>query len=728
MQKEITKGQKIWQRLLMGLAILLFASIAVNAVLQMEEVSFPIEVPGGFRAGLGLLLSVQLALLVLSAMRWLEKHPGQRAQRLFALAMFLVMAALSCLYVTSYRAIPPTDSLDDLDVAHTLLSSGVFTEDSPFIGTVGIYGNNYLLILLFMQVFRVLGLLGVTDTIPVFYAINTLAVWAGVVMLWRSVCLCGGIRRANKVLVLCVLNPVYYVLLFWIYSLTLTLPVMMGIVLVGIRLYRAKSIAAEAAWSVLMGVLVFLSVELRATAMFPFIAMVVCGVPLLAKRGLLLRGLRAGAVTLAVCALLMTGTAAVKDHYFGQVKEKNLPVTYWLSLGSGGNGKLGSSVNQENLRYARSIEDPKERSAAMVERMLSNYSERGVLGTVSFWLEKMNTVWPEGTGYARKFVYQGALNDTTYEWTAGMHRQLFELYCQAFRLMTVLGMLYLCLRRVRAGEVDTLTMVLLVTVLGGIAFYMIWEIMAIYPAHFILPMAAVASRGLDTARGDLVRVKGRGAKVMGACGLAAYAALTVAVICGIASVAQGTHTFSYYTISTIKNIRVEEPFYMQSVMTQDFRAEGKFNKIRLKSQTGMRNSDRSAYRAVLTDDVGNVVCEKKLTTAGVNGEGQLTIQTGRCAPGHYVLTLEKLEPEKESIALYTKKNDYLDSYDGTLTIDGETPYANDLTMDVFWQMEESYLPEGGEVVAAAGCAGLSVLTALLYVSTGQRRRKMAQRG
>ena len=166
--------------------------------------------------------------------------------------------------------------------------------------------------------------------------------------MWLILKECVGIRAANKALILCTFNPIYYCLVFWIYSLTFSLPVMMGIVYVAIRIYKCIDIKKkEVLLEIFLGILIVVGYELRPTNVFPVIAMVLALPLVLSKHHVLKKILRSGIVALIAAVVLSVTVSTVKDRYFGEIQDQNYPILYWISMGSHGSGDLVSNKVQE---------------------------------------------------------------------------------------------------------------------------------------------------------------------------------------------------------------------------------------------------------------------------------------------------------------------------------------------------------------------------------------------
>ena len=87
--------------------------------------------------------------------------------------------------------------------------------------------------------------------------------------------------------------------------------------------------------------------------------------------------------------------------------------------------------------------------------------------------------------------------------------------------------------------------------------------------------------------------------------------------------------------------------------------------------------------------------DKRITASSVkNFRLKLSLKPAADA-GHYVLHIEKLQPQKADITFFTKYDSYyIDAYRGQLSVNGGDSRINDLGLTVFLHTEkEPYLPK-----------------------------------
>ena len=151
---------------------------------------------------------------------------SRRERAVCAAALFAVMIAVYVGMISVLHIVPRNDSHSMLDQALHMARTGTNSihPDSVYLTYFSKYGNNYLLTLFFVQFFRGMDTLGATDLYQTVYMLNAVCLIIGCIF---SCLIARRIRNgaaAVKVLVLFVCNPVFYIMTFWVYSNTLSIP------------------------------------------------------------------------------------------------------------------------------------------------------------------------------------------------------------------------------------------------------------------------------------------------------------------------------------------------------------------------------------------------------------------------------------------------------------------------------------------------------------------------
>ena len=383
MLKKQRPIQLTFSSVMAGILMLASLGLLFAALFRFSEISV---VPGRQDSWIvlfGLLFCFLLVLLIRLCFLAIDAVKSDSRQKLLAFGLFLLMAGVFAVVLRSMEIRPMTDSFDDIDTACSLLSGSVIGPDHFHIVNLSRYGNNYFYILFLTGFFRLLRFLHISDILTALDALNAVSVLLSGLLAWLLSRGCFGIRHANKFLVLFALNPVYYGLAFWDYTLTLSLPVMMAILWLAFLFRRTGSLWKKLLLAVLEAVLVVLGYELRPTAVFPFLAMLFALPAVFRRSGSKRHFLYPAAVFLLVLVCCHQGVTSMKDAHFDTLYDSNYPLGFWLMMGSHGNGDL--STDGEDLLFIRSLDPNSDKNALCMQKAVDNYRRQSLPQVLRLW-------------------------------------------------------------------------------------------------------------------------------------------------------------------------------------------------------------------------------------------------------------------------------------------------------------------------------------------------------
>ncbi|MBR1627671.1 MAG: hypothetical protein IJ679_00190, partial [Lachnospiraceae bacterium] len=641
------------------------------------------------------------------------------------------------------------DCYQDVDTAAYLTNHFKVPVDNKHPGELLAFGNNYFFIYTTSLLLRLFGALGIEEVVRWLQGINAFAMLLGVFLTWLFAKESFGIQSANRVLLLLALNPLFYGFTFWYYSNSLSIPIMMAIPCVGLVLYRnirriasssPDNVSQKKAWlkvalcGAALGLLVFLGFEVRPTAVFPFIALVVMAFFLLSKRPCIFPVIAAAVPFFLALALSFAAFLSVRNARFGDLLPHNRPITYWLSMGSHGNGNKSS---KEDALFVKSLSNEDDKARLCLERALENYKENGICGTVDLWARKTAYTWSDGFGQISRRIVAGETESSLLSFFAGPNVGLFTLYCQAYRFTTVAGAFLFCVDSWHRRRRETHN-AMLITLLGGVVFYMLWEARGVYSAPFIPALLLLAEAGFDLRFQNqtwFVR-SGRVHKTPLFCcamtavfvGMMFYSACNTPVAVSHYRIYTKGKLRHYHIISedgilpetagVLMNSRSEiedeelgfsvddaipqaeiEALtdHLPRTIEQDFYVQKAFNRLTIAAFAPQTKGEVSDYRILLSADSGKTLYETTITGEDVE-DGSLKLDfepIGFDGNEHYRLRIERLSPDKQGIVFFSKYDSYaLGAYDGTLVVDGKDGFVNDLGLTVELRAENApYLSE-----------------------------------
>ncbi len=490
----------------------------------------------GWRIALLLVLELVLLWFFRVIFRHFESC-SMRRLHVDAAVLFFCSLVIYLVLISQLRIVPITDSHSVLDQALSLARNGLdsMSADSIYANYFSKYANNYPVTLLFAGYFWLVEKLGVSDMYLASCLFNMCCLLLGSLFTWLAAKRAFGPRTAAKVLLLCVMNPVYYLMVFWVYTNTLSVPFVMALIYLALCVRDARSRRMRTLLAAVLGAVAAAGIQLRATTAIPVIAIVICfGIEVFqriqnaernpnfrerdvqeeksrdyrktkegskdrkykeirndfvrqkrAEYGKIRKGcpgwtgvlLAAVAVTAAVYLTISTACSSC----FSEVSDGNYPITHWLMMGSHGNG----TYNTTDDRYTFSFETQEEKKEATLAAAIENYKELGATGTAQLFLRKMVITWSDGYFGADQRLGQTMRYTPLYSLLVGEESDFFQLYCQVFWLAVGFFVICACIRCLRGKSMRLLPFLLILTLFGAIIFYWFWEVKAAYALPFL---------------------------------------------------------------------------------------------------------------------------------------------------------------------------------------------------------------------------------------------------
>lgn len=664
--------------LLCVMVVFSFVTIA-GAVFFFTRISWGTEYNKSVLVAFELFFSLQLMLLIGFLFKLTDKADTPKKSYIITAAYFIFAVIIMAVLFCNLNPRPVTDSYDDLNAARVIMNEGYFTLDNPHAAEVKQFSNNFLLIIVFKAFLTVFDTIGITDIYRVFYVINALTLLLGNFLVWKFIKEARGHKAANKVLCLFVLNPVYYMLIFWIYQVLVSYPLLVGVVYCMYKIRKAESRKKVIIWSVVFGLVSFIAYKIRPTNIFPIIAAALIMIFILDFKKKWKKGLVVVlAALIAVVPMWMFVNNRV-DKYFSEVSDSTYSLYYWFSLGSHDNGGTSTKTVEKTI-ISEYGDDFEGRDAAFRDYVIENYKNMGITGVCNLWLRKIIVNWSDGYCDLEIRHTEGNHDSMLYEYLVGNRSELFVIYCQAYRLVTMIGFAIYALNLIRKKNISLLDTVLFLSVAGGYVFYLIWEVKSVYSlvlAPFILILAVPGFEWFGNKTSSQKKIT-----------VLPYVIGALLSVLLLVSFGRETSDFMYYRVHGTYNNRHRIKILDGETVNQTFRCAKPFNVIELPVAVSEGEND-ALYVYRLSSADGTLQTEGSYCAESVRDD-TLTITPGTVLPeGEYSLEITKESDSDSYVAVYTYNSYYYDQYDGVLHIDGEEQ-TGDLRMRVGYSANERY--------------------------------------
>lgn len=661
-----------------------------------------------------------LALLLYFAYRVIDKL-SKRQLLVTSGVLFVVMLGIFFFMLKNFRTLAVTDSQAMIDISLYMSKHGgkIDFSTEEYVNYLNMYGNNYFLILAFSRIYKVLTILNINDPYLPMYVLQAAAVITGVVFTYLTAMKIRGIRTATKVLLLCLLNPINYVIIFWIYSNTLSIPFMMEVLYFGICLYFSNKMLKTVVLSIIEAILIAVSYFVRPTSIIPFIALVICAFMLMLKQGkvLLKKFIVPTLVMLVTVIMCFKFISMDNQSYFSKVSDKNFPITHWTMMASHGDGEY----NESDVDFTTNIEGKSAKRNATLERTISNYKELGVLGTIKLFGNKTISTWSNGYSDLNGRLAPEGKYTKSFQLIAGDQRDFFQLYCDAFRILTFLLVAAAGLCIIKKKEFSGYEFILNLSLLGGIVFYCIWEVKSVYSVPFLLLIFLIGAEGLDVIGKKIAvlqkeKIKRYDKFMPWIILFLGMVLLLCTELCGIMSrnIYHREYSLRSYTVWPEGEISHDKGEKFK--ILQEFNASKPFNNICLNVEVVEKereDTDRCVYKIELMDQNKKVLHTRMVNSDYVNLQYSyifLTLDEEQSeAPGKYYLKIKKISGTENAINFVYRKSLYLKDYKGRCRVNGKKK-----NYQVSMQVYNAYIgPYSTKVKAVIICAGIFVMSAIL---------------
>lgn len=550
------------------------------------------------------------------------------------------------------------------------------------------YGNNNFLVLLFVWGYKVLDMLHCSNITLPFAVFNAFFIDLGVLLLYKTVSLFKGKKMAAKVLVLCVLSPINYLSVWWLYSCTLSIPVGVALVYLSALIFKKDYVVwKKCCLGAGVGFLIVIGYLLRPTTLIPFIA-VICCFFMYKKRG---KQENKRYFVIGICLLITAiGSYMVLDKQISRYaveSEDNFPATHWVMMGIHGDGK----VTEEDNLFTESFVTKSEKVEANIKEIKSTIKEYGISGFVNHYIEKLPITWSDGTNEYMTRLRQIGTYSRIYQWIAGEKADFLILYCQSYYI-ALLVLVFVSIYHQWKMQKYNYMFLFTLTLFGGVLFYLIWEAKASYSLPFLSFIFVLAADGAciwgrkksGLQRRTIIRI---GAVLVSA-----------TIIIGVANYwnfSKMTNNWKQYVIYTSNMEEVimdwdETVSEEGKVLTQEFYAEKEFNTLRIACKEVV--DAESEYKVQLCSD-GKVIKEfvaKKdnIKNSFLTFNFKLQVPKGK---QKYQIKIMPMTPgETDSIQWGAHYSKVSDQYEGDY-YSGDEKQSTDLFIRVYWEKDAVYM-------------------------------------
>jgi len=421
----------------------------------------------------------------------LTARVSSRTLSILCVCMFLVFSAVCAVMCLFMKVTPATDVKNIQDMALYMAENNTYHIDTTN-GYFQNYSNNDLLTILTSIFFRCFKKLGINNLSQACIWLNAVCIIIAEVLAFFGTKVLFGLKVACRYLILSVMQPTIYLTVVWPYSNTLCLPFMTGLFLLGALIYRSKQSFARFIYIALFALVAVLGYYIRPVVMFEAIAFAMFAVICLVfKKHIFKQALAYICIAVVFGASSFVCMSKIVDTYGGD-NSRNFPVTHWLMLGLNENGRF----NSKDSSFTRKHITKEEKIKANLDEINKSLKEIGVLGLPVHAVKKQIITWSEGSG--NYYLRAKNIEETNFitNITVGSGRKYIMLYCQMYRAAVLFLAAFAMLCLLRRKSISR-SFYALITLFGGMVFYLFWEAKESYSIPFLFIIVLFATMGVE---------------------------------------------------------------------------------------------------------------------------------------------------------------------------------------------------------------------------------------
>lgn len=521
---------------------------------------------------------------------------------IFTIALFVIYGISTVAITYLFPTIPMTDSfyVHDQAVGMAHGTKDIINGNSAYFRK---YSNNNPLIILLYFIYRIACSLGITDLLQVGRLFNASCITGSLVLFYFAIQKLSKRETTGAKFVL--LNLLFVPMIFmtsWVYTATICLPFIGGIMLCGANLIKNQSKKSIIINSAIIGVLSIVGYNIRPVVLILSIAGFICLVLWTVKDK---KRLMKSALMVGICAVFALGsfvtTKALNNHYYTG-SNGNFPLTHWVAMGLTKDGMYDTQLVKENMRLSNTDEMKANVNKHIKER-LSNYNAGSF---ISHLYIKNGNIWAIGSlEYQSRLLGSAEKYTPLSKWLYGSKSDLMCLYTQMLWLsLHILTLIYII--RFIFNKESKYGLLQILTLLGGYGFYMIWEVKTAYAVPFVFFIIGMATLGGESVENAFAMSKAK-VKNIGRISYSAVAIFSIVLMfMGAPFFTDNVMTVSdkKLMVKSTHNCLIKKIATRKRTVTQEFYTKEKFNRVYL-----------------------NVTCRKNLSVS--NSKYKITLKNGK---------------------------------------------------------------------------------------------------
>lgn len=687
MKKMYIKALKITYNIIIILSIILLLSVFYSAIFIGKSYSGFVLEPLILILG-----SILLFFTYKKIYNYIKIISEKKAKILIKIGLALYLIILLAI---SFANVPISfvDLKDVIEETNHLLINGL---DIKNIHYFSMYSNNKTLLIIVYFIYKLGTIINITNLNQFASIINGLCIFTSIYFIVKSVEVNSNHKKALFTLILFIMSPVLFLYAPYYYTDTLVLPIV-SIMIYIITLLRAKKTKNNIILLIFLGFYAYIGFKIRATAFFILIAFIII---MLYKDNI--KNIIKSIILISLGISLSFSFANYTESIFNfNYQEKdNFPATHWIMMGL--NQEYRGRWNAEDVALSQSASTREKRTELNIEEIKKRITEPTTKELIDLFKEKLKINWAYGeNSYASYYRMLENYNDT-YEYIAGNKQFIIAYILQINRIVLIFMIIITLLLEVKYQKYDYL----IVTLFGGLIFYLFWEVYERYSVCFIPIMILISTKYINKIfenkvnKIEITNTEKNEKKTLKIVRITKYIKIAIISYTLFVIIAnynyytkdeiiindKVTNTFINWTLPYENKIELNK----YTTITQEIKVNKNFNAIKIilfKS-----DSNRDTYYLKLYHDTGKLLETQTINAQNINNNKLYLINlNSKYQKGNY--EIELTTSSKKPISIATTGNKYYNYYkDGKLFLN-EDEINEDLVMIVENSRKSTRLPK-----------------------------------
>lgn len=708
---------------------------AVEAIVTVTDAQFLESTQSkGMIAFLNVSMTVFLGMLFYLSYR-LFKRMDEEILRLICIGLIAVIFIGQCVFLFYYQSLYMWDTAYVVGGATGLLEKGQVANSALYY--YGIYPNQNAFAILTKGLLGLGKLLGISNAkiYFVFNGFNMLSIDVAILfttLILKKIRPDFSMAKWTTYWFFMAMQPILYIGVSYYYTVTLSMPYVMGFVYLALILFTPKHREEEfsypeddsdkakryLSWGVIVLITaLFFAVGylIRAILIIPMIAFVFCAV-------VCPRGKNAShedeehhirvAVMVAVVLLSIPLTLGIKAFGSAEVgldtSQSAFPASHWVMMSLTSPG----CHNAEDEEYTASFATYDEKKAAVSKRIAEKIDHMDVMDWCELFFAKIKNTWASGENSYVLFMENCLRMDGLYPYLFGTHNDFMIVYHQGILLLILAGMLILGVRQlVRKESLEVNLFFLQLCLLGAYLFYLLWETSGQYSLPFLFIMILLAIVGFvseeeenreytyqirlfhQTSKNVLNRQAFHNKIYHVLAGIGVFVFLGMLLFFG-ANYKKATHVTTQYSDPVVNQLIANTQTEPVTTLTQSFQTKQSFNQLAFQWRNDNADDNDSVYEIKLLGPEQSVIASQILEAKESGYAGAVVLSFDQVVPQKtttYELNIQKIEGNEEnSLSFVTFECGSFDPYPIGELVVNDTLQSGDMMLQVSYISDRAY--------------------------------------